>query len=104
MVRSVLLPGWGQYYNGKKFKGTLIAAAEVSSVVAFFIRRGQIDNKTRPVGQPPKRNFFLISTIGIIFFSAVDAFVDAHLDGFDWGQLDYEPSGRRLSLKVRRRF
>ena len=104
MARSLMLPGWGQFYNGKRFKGTLIAAAEVGSVVALFIRRDQIDNDVRPLEEPPKRNLFVISTIGIVFYSVVDAFVDAHLDGFDWGQLDYNPSERRLFLKVGRRF
>ena len=104
MVRSIALPGWGQFYNGKKFKGILVATAEVGSAVAFFVRRDQINKEIRPVGQPPKRNFFLISTLGIVFYSVVDAFVDAHLDGFDWGQLSYEPEGRMLSMYVSRSF
>jgi len=104
MVRSLVLPGWGQFYNGKKLKGTLVAATEVGSVVAFFVRRDQINNEVRPVGQAPKRNFFLMSSIGIVFYSVVDAFVDAHLDDFDWGQLDYRPDSRTLSLRITHSF
>ena len=104
MVRSLLVPGWGQFYNGKKLKGTLVAAAEVGSVVAFFVRRDQINREIRPVGQPPKRNFYLLSTIGIVFYSVVDAFVDAHLDDFDWGQLTYRPEQRSVVLSLRRSF
>ena len=104
MVRSLTLPGWGQFYNGKKFKGTLVVAAEVGSAVAFFVRRDQL-NKEDPVpGQPAKRNFYLLSTIGVVFYSVVDAFVDAHLDGFDWGQLTYQPERRTASFTFRRTF
>ena len=62
------------------------------------------EGEVRPVGQAPKRNFFLLSSLGIVFYSVVDAFVDAHLDGFDWGQLDYKPESRTLSLRVSRAF
>lgn len=100
MLRSALLPGWGQFYNGKKVKGTLVAAAEVGSVVAFFVRRDQINAEVVPPGQPPKRNFFLFTTIGVVFFSVVDAFVDAHLDGFDWGQLEVERRPGQFVVKA----
>ena len=104
MIRSLLLPGWGQVYNDKKIKGALVATAEISSVVAFFVRRDQISREVVPVGEPPKRNLYLLTTIGIVFYSVVDAFVDAHLDGFDWGQLSYKPNERLISVAVRRRF
>ncbi len=103
-MRSLLVPGWGQFYNGKRFKGTFVAVAEISSVVAFFVRRDQINNEVQPVGQPPKRNFFLLSTIGVVFYSVVDAFVDAHLDNFDWGQLAYDPRNRAVVFRLRRGF
>lgn len=104
MVRSLALPGWGQFYNGKKFKGTLVAVAEVGSAVAFFVRRDQLSKEVSVAGQPPKRNFYLLSTIGVVFYSVVDAFVDAHLDGFDWGQLTYQPERRTASVTFRRTF
>lgn len=104
MIRSALVPGWGQFYNEKKIKGVFVAAAEISSVVAFFVRRDQISREVVPVGSPPRRNLYLFTTIGVVFYSVVDAFVDAHLDGFDWGQLSYKPEGRMVSLSLRRRF
>ena len=104
MVRSLALPGWGQFYNGKKFKGTLVAAAEVGSAVAFFVRRDHLNKEVPVAGQPPKRNFFLLSTVGVVFYSVVDAFVDAHLDGFDWGQLTYQPERRTAFFTFRRIF
>ena len=104
VFRAKLVPGWGQVYNEKKIKGALVAAAEISSIVAFFMRRDQINSEIVPVGQPPKRNLYLLTTIGIVFYSVVDAFVDAHLDDFDWGQLSYKPEERLLSVAVRCRF
>ena len=104
MIRSLLVPGWGQFYNGKPIKGTIVAAAEVGSVVAFFVRRDQINSEVRPVGQAPKRNFYLISSLGIVFYSVVDAFVDAHLDEFDWGQLTYRPDQRAFVVQLHRTF
>lgn len=84
MLRSLALPGWGQFYNRRPMKGSLIAAAQVSSTAAFFVRRGQLHNRP-PVDATPERNIFLYTTIGLILFSMGDAYVDAHLDQVDWG-------------------
>lgn len=84
MVRSLALPGWGQFYNGRPIKGSIIAAAQVSSAAAFFVRRSQL-NQRRSTDASPERNIFLYTTIGLILFSMGDAYVDAHLDQVDWG-------------------
>ncbi len=79
MLRSLALPGWGQFYNGKYIKGSLFAVAEIGSVVAFFVRRNQIEDETLP-GMRKERNVYFFTTIGAILFSLGDAYVDAHLD------------------------
>lgn len=84
MLRSLALPGWGQFYNRRPIKGSLIAAAQVGSTVAFFVRRDQLNNRPS-VDATPERNIFLYTTIGLILFSMGDAYVDAHLDQVDWG-------------------
>lgn len=84
MLRSLALPGWGQFYNHRPIKGSLIAAAQVSSTAAFFVRRSQL-NQRRSTDASPERNIFLYTTIGLILFSMGDAYVDAHLDQVDWG-------------------
>ncbi len=66
MIRSALIPGGGQFYNEKPVKGILVAAAEIGSVAAFFVRRNQINDEIILPGQAPKRNFFLFSTIGVV--------------------------------------
>ncbi|MDE2998421.1 MAG: hypothetical protein OXU79_05000 [Gemmatimonadota bacterium] len=100
MLRSLALPGWGQFYNRRPIKGSLIAFAQVSSTAAFFVRRNQL--KSRPsVDATPERNIFLYTTIGLILFSMGDAYVDAHLDQVDWG----EPHGSgEEGLEFRLRF
>ena len=83
MLRSLALPGWGQFYNRRPIKGSMIAAAQVGSTVAFFVRRNQLNNRPS-VDAFPERNLFLYTTIGLILFSMGDAYVDAHLDQVDW--------------------
>jgi hypothetical protein len=85
MLRSLVLPGWGQFYNGKKWKGSFIAALEVGSAVGYVVRRQQIKNAITP-----ERNWFMISTIGLMFYSMADAYVDAHLDRVNWADIQTE--------------
>ena len=104
MLRSLALPGWGQFYNRRVIKGSMIAAAEVGSVAAFFVRRNQI-NKEWTADAPPRRNIYFFTTLGIVFYSMVDAYVDAHLDGVDWGGVEAGVgeggAGMKVVLRVR---
>ena len=101
MIRSLVLPGWGQFYNGRPIKGSLIAALEVGSAVAFVARRDQLKQDAVPT-----RNVFLFSTIGIVLLSMADAYVDAHLDGVEWGtmEIDKDERGFRVMSVVRVHF
>lgn len=83
MLRSMILPGWGQFYNKKQIKGSLLAAAEVGSAVGYFVRRNQL----RDLGSS-ERNVYFFSTIGIVLYSMADAYVDAYLDGVDWAEVE----------------
>ena len=103
MLRSLALPGWGQFYNRRPLKGSLIAAAQVSSTVAFFVRRGQL-NQRPSVDASPERNIFLYTTIGLILFSMGDAYVDAHLDQVDWGEVQIEPGEEGMEFRMRFRI
>ncbi len=103
MLRSLALPGWGQFYNRRPIKGSLIAAAQVSSTVAFFVRRGQL-NRRPSVDAPSERNVFLYTSIGLILFSMGDAYVDAHLDQVDWGEVQIEPGEEGLEFRMRFRI
>ena len=104
MLRSLALPGWGQFYNRRPIKGSIIAAAQVSSTAAFFVRRSQL-NQRRSADAPLERNIFLYTTIGLILFSMGDAYVDAHLDQVDWGAPHGSgEDGLEFRMRVRIRF
>lgn len=87
MLRSLVLPGWGQFYNGKYWKAGLAFGAE-SSLIATAIYWNQ-----RAVQVPPNSNerFFYRNNrntavwflAGTILFSMLDAYVDASLSDFD---------------------
>ena len=99
MLRSLTLPGWGQFYNARRWKGSVIAVAQTGSAVGYFVRREQIRGT-------PARNWFLFSTIGIVLYSMADAYVDAHLDRVDWAEIKagMSPDGTaqvRLHVKFR---
>ncbi len=83
VLRSVALPGWGQFYNGKRVKGSIIATVEVASAIAYVVRRKQI--KDRGVHA---RNMYFFFTIGIVLYSVADAYVDAHLSRVDWVEVE----------------
>ena len=98
MLRSLLLPGWGQFYNGRGIKGSLIAAAEVGCAASILL------NGRREPGEQNHRRLFVLSTIGILFYSAVDAYVDAHLDQVDWGAVEVDPEAREARVLFRVRW
>lgn len=83
MLRSLVLPGWGQFYNGKKIKGSVIGALEIGSAVAYFVRRDQLQK-----AGSSERNVYFFSTIGIVLYSMADAYVDAYLGKVDWAEVE----------------
>ena len=98
VLRSIALPGWGQFYNGKRVKGSVIATVEVASAVAWAVRREQI--KDRGI---QARNIYLFSTIGIALYGIADAYVDAHLSRVNWAEIEAgvdENGAAKFRLKV----
>jgi hypothetical protein len=73
------LPGWGQFYNRKPVKGGIMSAAYAASLTGIVVRQRQLDREQADPAQP-RRNVFVFTTLGLIFYSAVDAYVDAHLN------------------------
>ena len=98
VLRSIALPGWGQFYNGKRLKGSIIATTEVASAVAWVVRRKQIKDRGTQ-----ERNLYLFSTIGIALYSVADAYVDAHLSRVDWAEVE-AGIGENGTAKFRLKF
>lgn len=86
MLRSIVFPGWGQWYNKKKFKSALIFCAEAACVYGYHYETGRIndtDDDTLREFYSDERRKYVWWLGGVIIYSMIDAFVDAYLDDFD---------------------
>lgn len=114
MLKSVVVPGWGQISNGKYIKAGLIIVVE-----SYFIYRAvdyaglASDWRKKWKAEPDSsylntiyfnqyadyrdtRNSFIWYTLITAFFSMIDAYVDAHLKNFP----DDIPTPDNLSIVV----
>lgn len=86
MVRSILVPGLGQFYNGKWFKGIVIAGTEVGLIANAVVlnqwaNEAETDDERYFYLDNRNLSFWLIGAT--ILYSMTDAYVDAHLFDFD---------------------
>ncbi|MBN2410365.1 hypothetical protein JXQ31_01660 [candidate division KSB1 bacterium] len=96
MLRSLVVPGWGQFYNGKWFKGILIGGTEIGLVINAVIQNHYaVQSETELEKEFYRENKSLsIWWLGAtILYSITDAYVDAHLYNFD--------DSPNLSMKVK---
>jgi hypothetical protein len=107
MLRSLFVPGWGQWSNGKKTKAVLAFALE-TGIVATSIYWNRRANRT---ASPLLREQYLdYRNNGYWFLAAAillsmgDAYVDAHLSGFDVSPELGEADRRRFLLSVKLPF
>jgi len=86
ILRSLAVPGWGQYYNGKYFKAALAFAGEAALIgTAIYWNQqaaGTSDANAKFFYQN-NRNTAYWFLLGTIVFSMLDAYVDASLSDFD---------------------
>ncbi len=84
--RALVFPGWGQWYNEKKWKAALVFVAETGLIAnaVYWNQRAQgaINSYDRAfyVDNRNLSNWWLLFTV---FMSATDAYVDAQLANFD---------------------
>ena len=86
MLRSIFVPGWGQFYNEKWLKGVIVAGAECGIIVNAIIQNQYALNSVTTLEKEfyiNNRNLSYWWLAGVILYSAVDAYVDAHLFDFD---------------------
>lgn len=108
MIRSILLPGWGQWYNNKKIKAGIVFLAEtgiIGSAVYWDLKaKNETDTFYRAVAID-NRNLAFWYLGGFILFSMADAFVDAHLSGFDvTPELGMFPGDQRVKIVLQYSF
>ncbi len=106
LLRSAVLPGWGQFYNGRPFKGLFFGAASATALTAVVVehRRGRAaatpeEHQNRTARRNSRLLYFALS----IALAATDAYVDAHLADFGAGaamQVEMQRGKARLRLKV----
>jgi hypothetical protein len=86
MVRSLLVPGWGQWYNGKRWKAALAFGAEVGLAANAVVQNQYLQRAEDPVTREyhlsnrNTSNWFLAV---VVLLSMLDAYVDAHFSDFD---------------------
>ncbi len=88
-LRSLVIPGWGQYYNGQKIKAGLALAGEVglfSTALYWNSRAGAAQRRGDQANQllyEDWRNGCYWGLAALIVYSMLDAYVDAQLADFD---------------------
>lgn len=88
MLRSMLFPGWGQWYNGRKVKAGLFFAAESALIARIVITNDELrqaQTEEEKFRARDRRNVTFWWLGGTILLSMIDAYVDAHLSDFDTG-------------------
>ncbi len=94
VIRAAVFPGWGQWYNGKKFKAVLAFGTEVGFLSASIWHNQRVvtrlgDEYTEDYKKEYRefhlnmRNQYIWYLAGAILYAMADAYVDAHLHEFD---------------------
>lgn len=86
VIRSALLPGWGQWYNDKKIKAVLIVAGEAGLAAAAVVQNQRAVNSSTEYERSyyqDDRGRYIWYAAALWLLNVVDAFVDAKLYNFD---------------------
>lgn len=100
LLRSAVLPGWGQFYTRHPLKGVLIMGVE-AALIGYAV---SADTKVKDFAAAGvssdeldlwrnKRRKSILWAVGVWLYSMADAYVDAHLYDFDSNEphFDIEP-------------
>ena len=86
VLRSLFVPGWGQYYNGKKWKAAIVFAAEIGALGTAIYWDREADraptNEARFLYHEYRNTAYWVLALTIML-SMMDAYVDAQLSDFD---------------------
>lgn len=80
-LMSAIIPGLGQFYNGRKIKGLILGGLSLVSLTYTFIKYSEY----RVRGDNRSVSEFLgaiIINLAVWGYTSADAFVDAYLYGF----------------------
>ncbi len=85
LLRSAVLPGWGQFYNGRPVKGLFFGAASATALASVVVEHRRIRSAPTPEehqDRTARRNNRLLYFALSVSLAAIDAYVDAHLADF----------------------
>ena len=85
LLRSSVLPGWGQFYNGRPVKGLFFGAASATALTSVVVEHRRIRSAPTPEehqDRTARRNSRLLYFALSVALAAIDAYVDAHLADF----------------------
>lgn len=115
MIRSAILPGWGQWYNGYKMKSILVFGVEAGlSAGAVVQNQRYVEARYAENRDVTAMEFYSDSRGQLLWYmgagyllNILDAFVDAYLWDFNTGDNlsllpmvdDFQTRGVTLSLK-----
>jgi len=85
LLRSALLPGWGQLSNRKPYKAAFFAATSAGLLVSVIAEQRALNTLQNPSeyeDRAARRNTRILFFALSITFAALDAYVDAQLANF----------------------
>ncbi len=108
MMRSIVFPGWGQWYNRRKIKSIVIFSGEIGLATGVIVQHVRFRDSTVLAERAfflDDRNKLMWWLGGFIAYSALDAFVDSYLHNFDVDmgvskQLHSKDMGVQLNFKM----
>jgi hypothetical protein len=85
MLHSAVLPGWGQWRNGQRFKAVLVFGGEAALAVnaAYLNQRAVRTRGDERAFYEDNRSLSIWWFFGVYFLNILDAYVDAQLRFFD---------------------
>ncbi len=112
LLRSTVLPGWGQFYTGHPYRGGLVLGLE-AFLVAFTLSENNEANRNWDLyvdTENPlyfdeygkhfdRRRTLLNVAIGLFIFNLADAYVSAHLYAFE-DKVSFDQDEGRLSISM----
>ncbi len=105
LLRSAVIPGWGQWHNGHPWKAALFAGAASGWLASALAEVRSLDDATTAAERETRSNRrntrFLYFGLTVTL-AAIDAFVDAHLAGFD--RIGVAPSMDAVYLQLDKRW
>ena len=101
-MRSAVLPGWGQAATGHRWKALLFAGAGAGWVASAAVEEAAVRKALTPQeheDRAARRNTRVLLYLVTATMSALDAYVDAHLEDFEVDAGDPGAPGVRVSVR-----